>query len=47
MMVEVTNQMVLSTLQTAGILLVIFYYVSTLRNAKSNRMKEMVFNRMR
>ena len=36
-MVEVTYQMVLSTLQTAGILVGIFYYIMTLRNAQRNQ----------
>lgn len=37
MMVEVTYQMVLSTIQTAGILVGIFYYIMTLRNAQKSR----------
>jgi hypothetical protein len=37
-MVELTYQMVLSTLQTAGILVGIFYYIMTLRN--QNRIRE-------
>ena len=36
-MVELTYQMVLSTLQTAGLLVGIFYYVTTLRNAQKTR----------
>ena len=36
-MVEITYQMVLSTLQTAGLLVGIFYYVMTLRNAQKTR----------
>jgi hypothetical protein len=44
-MVEITYQMVLSTLQTVGILVGIFYYVMTLRNAQKDRMIEMVFQR--
>ncbi len=36
-MVEVTYQMVLSTLQTAGILVGIFYYIMTLRNTQKTR----------
>ena len=36
-MVEITYQMVLSTLQTAGLLVGIFYYVMTLRNAEKAR----------
>ena len=36
-MVEITYQMVLSTLQTAGILVGIFYYIMTLRNAEKAR----------
>jgi hypothetical protein len=46
MMVDVSYQMVLSTLQTAGLLVGIFYYITTLRNAEKNRIKEMVFRRM-
>ncbi len=36
-MVEITYQMVLSTLQTLGLLVGIFYYVTTLRNAQKTR----------
>jgi hypothetical protein len=36
-MVEVTYQMVLSTLQTVGILVGIFYYIMTLRNQQKNQ----------
>jgi hypothetical protein len=36
-MVEITYQMVLSTLQTVGLLVGIFYYVTTLRNAQKSR----------
>ena len=36
-MAEITYQMVLSTLQTAGLLVGIFYYVTTLRNAQKTR----------
>jgi hypothetical protein len=36
-MVEVTYQMVLSTLQTAGILVGIFYYLMTLQNTRKNQ----------
>ena len=36
-MAEITYQMVLSTLQTAGLLVGIFYYVMTLRNAEKAR----------
>jgi hypothetical protein len=36
-MVEITYQMVLSTLQTAGILVGIFYYVMTIRANKRNQ----------
>ncbi len=36
-MVEITYQMVLNTLQTAGILVGIFYYVMTLRNQRKNQ----------
>ncbi|MHA2393459.1 MAG: hypothetical protein ACXAEX_16095 [Promethearchaeota archaeon] len=45
-MVEITYQMVLSTLQTVGLLVGIFYYIMTLRNTQKNRMKEMVFQRV-
>jgi hypothetical protein len=37
MMVDVTYQMLLSTLQTAGILVGIFYYITTLRNQNKAR----------
>ena len=36
-MVEVTYQMVLNTLQTAGLLIGIFYYLLTLRNQQKNQ----------
>jgi hypothetical protein len=36
-MTELTYQMVLSTLQTAGLLVGIFYYVTTMRNAQKTR----------
>ena len=36
-MVEITYQMLLSTLQTLGLLVGIFYYVTTLRNAQKTR----------
>jgi hypothetical protein len=36
-MAEITYQMVLSTLQTAGLLVGIFYYVMTLRNQRKNQ----------
>ena len=36
-MVEITYQMVLSTLQTVGILVGIFYYIMTLRNTTRNQ----------
>ena len=36
-MAEITYQMVLSTIQTAGLLVGIFYYVTTLRNAQKTR----------
>jgi len=36
-MVEITYQMVLSTLQTLGILVGIYYYVMTLRNQRKNQ----------
>ena len=38
--------MVLSTLQTAGLLVGILYYITTLRNAQKNRMVDLVFRRM-
>ena len=44
-MVDVSYQIVLSTLQTAGILVGIFYYITTLRNAQKNRTIDMVFQR--
>jgi len=46
MMVDVNYQMLLSTLQTVGLLIGIFYYIMTLRNAQKNRMKEMVLHRI-
>ncbi len=36
-MADITYQMILSTLQTAGLLVGIFYYVTTLRNAQKTR----------
>ena len=36
-MAEITYQMILSTLQTAGLLVGIFYYVMTLRNQQKNQ----------
>lgn len=36
-MVEITYQMVLSTLQTAGLLICIFYYLMALRNQQKNQ----------
>jgi hypothetical protein len=36
-MAEITYQMVLSTLQTAGLLVGIFYYIMTLRNTQKTR----------
>ena len=36
-MAEITYQMVLSTLQTAGLLVGIFYYIMTLRNQQKNQ----------
>jgi hypothetical protein len=36
-MVDVTYQMVLSTLQTAGLLVSIFYYITVLRNQQKNQ----------
>ena len=41
-MVEVTYQMVLSTLQTAGILIGIFYYITTLRNQNRARQAQLL-----
>ncbi len=50
-MVEITYQMVLNTLQTAGILVGIFYYMMTLNNTRKNqrmqleaRYTQMMFN---
>ena len=37
MMVDVRYQMVLSTLQTAGILVGIAYYIMTIRNQQKNQ----------
>ena len=45
-MVELTIEVVLDIIRTSGIIVGIFYYVTTLRNADKNRMKEMVFRRM-
>ena len=36
-MVEITYQMMLSTLQTVGLLVGIFYYIMTLRNTRRNQ----------
>ena len=46
MMFEFTYPMLLDTIRTVGILVGIFYYIDTLRNAEKNRTKEMVFRRM-
>ena len=43
---QITFQTIFQFLQTAGLLVGIGYYVTTLRNAEKNRMKEMVFQRM-
>jgi len=40
-MVEITYQMVLSTLQTVGILVGIYYYVMTLQNTKRNQQMQL------
>ena len=37
MMIEITYQMILSTLQTAGLLVGIFYYIMVLRNQQKNQ----------
>ena len=42
-MAEITYQMVLSTIQTAGLLIGIFYYIMTLRNQERSR-QVTVFN---
>jgi hypothetical protein len=42
-MVEITYQMVLSTLQTAGILVGIFYYIMTLRNQTTLRKSQFLY----
>ena len=44
MMVDVTYQMVLSTLQTLGILVGIFYYVMTLRNQNNSRKAQLLLS---
>jgi hypothetical protein len=36
-MAEITYQMVLSTIQTVGLLVGIFYYITTMRNAQKTR----------
>jgi len=45
-MVELTIAVMLDIIRTAGILVGILYYLSILRNAQKNRIKEMVFQRM-
>ncbi len=44
-MVEITYQMVLSTLQTVGILVGIFYYIMTLKNTQELRRREQMYLR--
>jgi len=44
-MVEITYQMVLSTLQTIALIVGIYYYIMTLQNTRKSRMIEMVFQR--
>jgi len=39
-MVEITYQMVLSTIQTIGILIGIYYYIMTLRNQNRTRQEQ-------
>jgi len=46
MVEQITFQTIFQFLQTAGILIGIGYYVTTLRNAQKNRMIDMVFQRM-
>ena len=41
MMVDVTYQMVLSTLQTAGILVGIIYYLTIMRNSQKNQQMQL------
>jgi hypothetical protein len=45
-MVDVTYQMVLSTLQTVGLLVGIFYYIMTLRNTSRNQQLTLETRRM-
>jgi hypothetical protein len=45
-MVELTIEVMLDIIRTSGIIVGIFYYITTLRNAEKNRIKEMVFRRM-
>ena len=45
-MVELTIPLVLDVIRTLGILVGVFYYITTLRNQGKNRMIEMVFQRM-
>ena len=40
-MVEITYQMVLSTLQTVGLLVGIFYYIMTLQNTRRNQQMQL------
>ncbi len=40
-MVEITYQMVLSTLQTAGILVGIIYYITIMRTSQRNQQHQM------
>ena len=44
-MVEITYQMVLSTLQTAGILAGITYYTMTLRNSRKNQQMTLIIRK--
>ena len=45
-MVELTIEVMLDIIRTGGILVGIFYYLTIMKNAQKNRMKEMVFQRM-
>ncbi len=46
MVEQITFQIIFQFLQTAGLLVGIGYYITTLRNAQKNRMIDMVFQRM-
>jgi hypothetical protein len=45
MVEQVTFQIIFQFLQTVGILVGVYYYISTLRNSRKDRMADMVLQR--